>query len=181
MGLEVLFLFSDAARQVLVRHRRLGIHGLRQGGERILRPRRTPGIGEHMPGVTSAASPALRHDQLSRSGREAVKVHVELGLELRDIWLQFVGLLPNRVLFRDMAPAQLLNAAQEHPEPGVTCGQEAAESCTPIYLPVSSTCELENKLNTFTNGSWLYANSLYSDPTICGYYVGIANAGSAIK
>lgn len=46
---------------------------------------------------------------------------------------------------------------------------------------LSSTCELENKLNTFTNGSWLYANSLYSDPTICGYYVGIANAGSAIK
>jgi hypothetical protein len=44
---------------------------------------------------------------------------------------------------------------------------------------LGSTCQLENKLQTFNNGSWLYANSLYADPTICGYFVGIANAGSA--
>jgi hypothetical protein len=31
---------------------------------------------------------------------------------------------------------------------------------------------------TFTNGTWLYANSLYADPTVCGYFVGIANAGT---
>jgi len=30
----------------------------------------------------------------------------------------------------------------------------------------------------FKNGTWLYANSLYADPTVCGYFVGIANAGS---
>jgi hypothetical protein len=33
-------------------------------------------------------------------------------------------------------------------------------------------------MSTFKNGTWLYANSLYSDPTVCGYFVGIANAGS---
>ena len=31
---------------------------------------------------------------------------------------------------------------------------------------------------TFGNGTWLYANSLNADPTVCGYFVGIANAGS---
>ena len=33
-------------------------------------------------------------------------------------------------------------------------------------------------MSTFKNGTWLYANSLYSDPTVCGYFVGIANSGS---
>lgn len=31
---------------------------------------------------------------------------------------------------------------------------------------------------TFKNGTWLHANSLYADPTVCGYFVGVANAGS---
>jgi len=42
----------------------------------------------------------------------------------------------------------------------------------------SSTCKLNNTLMTFPNGTWLYANSLYADPNVCGYYVGVANAGS---
>ena len=33
-------------------------------------------------------------------------------------------------------------------------------------------------MNTLKNGTWLYANSLYSDPTVCGYFVGVANSGS---
>jgi len=43
---------------------------------------------------------------------------------------------------------------------------------------MGSTCVLDNTLRTFPNGTWLYANSLFSDPNVCGYFVGIANAGS---
>ena len=42
----------------------------------------------------------------------------------------------------------------------------------------SATCKLDNKMQNFGNGTWLYANSLYADPTVCGYFVGVANAGS---
>ena len=55
-------------------------------------------------------------------------------------------------------------------------------STTGIYFKftktLGSTCQLNTTLNTFKNETWLYANSLNADQTICGYYVGVANSGS---
>jgi hypothetical protein len=56
------------------------------------------------------------------------------------------------------------------------------KSTSAIYFTfmktMGTTCELDPKLNTLTNNTWLYANSLNADSSVCGYYVGIANSGS---
>ena len=55
------------------------------------------------------------------------------------------------------------------------------QSASAIYFTfmktLGQTCQLNNTMHTFTNQSWLYANSLNADPNVCGYYVGIANGG----
>ena len=42
----------------------------------------------------------------------------------------------------------------------------------------SLSCTLDNTMYTYPNGTWLYSNSILADPTICGYYVGVANSGT---
>lgn len=40
-----------------------------------------------------------------------------------------------------------------------------------------TTCTLEStNMQTFTSGTWLYANSTKAEPNVCGYFVGIANS-----
>ena len=76
-------------------------------------------------------------------------------------------------------------------QPGKNCGfytygdvffKSFDPTVTAIYFifkkTLSSTCELDATLQTFKNETWLYANSIYSDPKVCGYYVGVANGGS---
>jgi hypothetical protein len=38
-------------------------------------------------------------------------------------------------------------------------------------------CNLDNTLRNFPSQTWLYANSVQADADVCGYFVGVANAG----
>ncbi len=39
-------------------------------------------------------------------------------------------------------------------------------------------CNLDNSLESYPEGKWLYANTFFADPSVCGYFVGIANSGA---
>lgn len=39
-------------------------------------------------------------------------------------------------------------------------------------------CNLDNQLLNLNSGEWLYANTFFADPSVCGYYVGVANGGA---
>ena len=56
-----------------------------------------------------------------------------------------------------------------------------SESITGIYFVFYKSddyqCVLDNNLENYPEDKWLYANTFFADPSVCGYYVGVANGG----